>query len=178
MFIKPRSSWVAKSLLSHTFFLKFPGFKHASQENYLTYRLHIFTRSQFCEVLSIFRTSDFVAQVKTRAHMLMTQKNVNKDSPINWTRCCTHSYNPPCLQDVWPAKQTRLRNWLIHPCLIYKRKFPTNFHIIQGRNTPSLCSRFFTLSRALHGGGGGGGGAHRNLDLWRSVLMLSSDQLH
>ena len=45
MFIKPRNSWVAKSLMSHTFFVKFPGFKHASQENYLTYRLHIFTQS-------------------------------------------------------------------------------------------------------------------------------------
>ena len=71
MFINPRNSWVAKSLVSHTFFVKFPGFKHASQENYLTYRLQIFTRSQ---VLSIFRTNDFVARVKTRAHMLMRQK--------------------------------------------------------------------------------------------------------
>ena len=26
--------------MSHTFFVKFPGFKHALQENYLTYRLH------------------------------------------------------------------------------------------------------------------------------------------
>ena len=74
MFIKPPNNWVAKSLMSHTFFVKFPGFKHASQENYLTHRLHIFARSLFCEVLSIFRTSDFVARVKTRAHMLMTQK--------------------------------------------------------------------------------------------------------
>ena len=40
MFIKTRNSWVAKSLMSHTFFVKFPGFKHASQENYFTYRLH------------------------------------------------------------------------------------------------------------------------------------------
>ena len=45
MFIKTRNSWVAKSLMSHTFFVKFPGFKHASQENYLTYRLYIFRRS-------------------------------------------------------------------------------------------------------------------------------------
>ena len=74
MFITPRNSWVVKSLMSHTFFVKFPGFKYASQENYLTYRLHIFTQSQFCGVLSIFRTSNFVARVKTRVHMLMTQK--------------------------------------------------------------------------------------------------------
>ena len=45
MFIKTRNSWVAKSLMSHTFFVKYPGFKHASQENYLTYRLHIFRRN-------------------------------------------------------------------------------------------------------------------------------------
>ena len=38
MFIKPRNSWVAKSLMSTTFFVKFSGFKHASQENYITYR--------------------------------------------------------------------------------------------------------------------------------------------
>ena len=74
MFIKTRNSWVAKSLMSHTFFVKFPGFKHASQENYLTYRLHIFRQSKFCEVLSIFKTSDSVARVKTRVHMLMMQK--------------------------------------------------------------------------------------------------------
>ena len=36
MFIKTRNSWVAKSLMSHTFFVKFPGFiKHASQENFI-----------------------------------------------------------------------------------------------------------------------------------------------
>ena len=34
MFIKTPNSWVAKSFMSHTFFVKFLGFKHASQENY------------------------------------------------------------------------------------------------------------------------------------------------
>ena len=29
--------------MSHTFFVKFPGFKHASQENYLTYISFIFS---------------------------------------------------------------------------------------------------------------------------------------
>ena len=75
MFTKIRNSWVAKSLMSHIFFVKFPGFKNVSQENYLTHWFHIFRRSEFCEVLSIFsRTSDFLARVKTRVHVLMTQK--------------------------------------------------------------------------------------------------------
>ena len=47
MFTKIRKSWVAKSLMSHIFFVKFPGFKNVSQENYLTYWLHIFRRANF-----------------------------------------------------------------------------------------------------------------------------------
>ena len=71
--MKTRNSWVAKSLMSHTFFVKFPGFKHASQENCLTYQTKLIFRSSFN-----IQNKRFCSSSKNKGTYANDAKNVNK----------------------------------------------------------------------------------------------------
>ena len=83
MFIKPRNSWVAKSLMSHTFFVKFPGFKHISQENYSINISAPYFHTKLI-LLSSFNIQNkrFCSLSRNKGTYANDAKIVNKDSPI------------------------------------------------------------------------------------------------
>ena len=69
-----RNCWVAKKLMSHTFFVKFRVFKREFLRNHWVYRAQIFRDNWNCYALSIFRCFILFASSDNDEHMLMRQK--------------------------------------------------------------------------------------------------------
>ena len=69
-----RNCWVAKKVMSHTFFVKFRVFKREFLRNDWVYRAQIFRDNWNCYALSIFRCFILFASSDNDEHMLMRQK--------------------------------------------------------------------------------------------------------
>ena len=70
---EPGNSWVAKALMSHTFFVKFLVFKPVLEKTNLTHRDQFYSERYSCHVLSIFRTDIFLAQSEIETLILVRQ---------------------------------------------------------------------------------------------------------
>ena len=73
--LKLRNCWVAKTLMSHTFFVKFRVFKRESFRNHSVCRAQIFIYNWNCYALSVFW-----------GFILLTSSDNDKDSPISDNR--------------------------------------------------------------------------------------------
>ena len=82
MFIKSSNSRVAKLLMSHTFFEKFPGFKHSSQEKLFNISAPYFHTKLILWSSFNIQNKRFCSWSKNKGTYANDAKNVNKDSPI------------------------------------------------------------------------------------------------
>ena len=72
--LKLRNCWVAKKVMSHTFFVKLRVFKRGFFRNHSVYRAQLFRDNWNCYALSIFRGFILLASSDYEEHMLMRQK--------------------------------------------------------------------------------------------------------